>query len=198
MGRGLRKMRMLRTLIAGWAALAALLPIEAYAQGTGEVTLYAKGHFKGVRRAISGPRQHIDPPFVVRSVMLPPGTQWELCSGSTFSGCRQVSQSVPAMIMTVRSVRPVAALLTASEMPAGQSARGIPGQSLRGLASEYFVTPETGGSRVEVQPGTGEAMTRRAGEFCRSRGWRTSAHERLQTVGGRVYLADVLCVDTGE
>jgi hypothetical protein len=41
-------------------------------------------------------------------------------------------------------------------------------------------------------------MSRQATQFCRGRGWRSSAHERLQTVGGRVFLADVLCVNTGE
>jgi hypothetical protein len=48
---------------------------------------------------------------------------------------------------------------------------------------------------VAVLPATGEAMTRRAGDFCRARGWRSSAHARLQTDAGGKYLADVLCVD---
>ena len=186
---------MLRGMIAAVAAWAVLLPVQASAQAGGEVILHSKGHFKGARRIIAGPRQHIEPPFVMRSVTIPSGAVWEFCSGNTFSGCRQFSQSVPATVMTVRSARPVAAVLpsTATTLPTGATIRG---QSLRGMSSEYFVTPETGGVRVEVQPNTAEAMTRRAGEFCRSRGWRSSAYERLQTVAGRVYLADVLCVDT--
>lgn len=192
-------MRMLRAWIAGCAVFAAVLPVEAAAQSSGSLGLYGKGHFKGARRSVAGPRTYIDPPIVVRSVMVPPGTQWELCSGSTFSGCRQISQSVPAMVMTVRSVRPVAAVLAASPSAPGQPpVPGGRGQSLRGHASEYFVAPDLGGNRIEVQPATGEATARRAGEFCRSRGWRRSAHERLQTVGGRVFLVDVLCVDTAE
>jgi len=63
------------------------------------------------------------------------------------------------------------------------------------MASEYFVAPEQGGSRVEVQSGTAETMTRKAVEFCRSRGWRSSAHARMQTVGESTVLADILCVD---
>lgn len=186
---------MLRTMMAAAGALAMILPIQATAQTSGEVTLHSKGHFKGARRVIAGPRQHIEPPFVMRSVTIPSGAVWEFCSGNKFSGCRQFSQSVPAMVMTVRSARPVAAVLpsTATTLPTGGTVRG---QSLRGMSSEYFVTPETGGIRVEVQPNTAEAMSRRAEEFCRSRGWRASAYERLQTVGGRVHLADVLCVDT--
>jgi len=97
------------------------------------------------------------------------------------------------MVMNVRSARPVANIIPAS----ATAAQGLPGtgQSLRGLASEYFVAPERGGNRIEVQPGTAEAMSRGAIEFCRSRGWRASAHQRLQTVDGRFYLADVLCAN---
>lgn len=189
---------MLRILMAGAAAFAVVLPGQGYAQTSGEMTLHGKGHFKGMQKVIAGPRQYLEPPFVVKSVTIPAGTQWELCSGNTYSGCRQISQSVPTMVMTVRSARPVAGILPSDATTPGQSPgqplRGT-GQSLRGLASEYFVSPEAGGIRVEVNPGTAEAMTRQAGEFCRTRGWRTSAHERLQTVGGRFYLADVLCVN---
>lgn len=185
---------MLRMLMAGLATIAVLLPTQALAQTGGEMTLHNKGHFKGIQKVVAGPRQYIDPPFVVKSVTIPAGTQWELCSGNTYTGCRQVSKSVPAMVMTVRSARPVAAILTSDATSPGQPARGV-GQSVRGLASEYFVAPGAGGNRVEVTPGTAEAMTRQAGEFCRTRGWRTSAYERLQTVDGRFYLADVLCVN---
>ena len=179
---------MFRKLVVGAAVFAVLLPTPALAQG--EMTLHGKGRFKGPQKIIAGPRQYIDPPFLVKSVTIPVGTQWELCSGNTYSGCRQYSKSDPSMVMTVRSVRPVAAILSADVTADGQPVRGI-GRSLRGLASEYFVSPENAGNRVEVVPGTAEAMTRGAGEFCRTRGWRTSAHERLQSVAGRFYLADV-------
>jgi hypothetical protein len=195
-------MPMYRTLMAGAAAAAALLPAPAVAQADAQMTMYARGNFKGFGKTIDGPRQHIEPPFVVKSIRLSPGTEWELCSGNTFTGCRQFKQSVPAMIMTVRSARPVAAILPATAAPGaaspGQPLRGGAGASLRGMASEYFVAPDERGNRVEVQAGTAEAMSRRAEEFCRARGWRTSVHERLQMVGGRFYLADVLCVNTAK
>lgn len=188
---------MLRILMAGAVTMAVLVPTQADAQTSGPLRLHGKGHFKGPQKIIAGPRQHIEPPFLVKSVTIPTGTQWELCSGNTYSGCRQYSKSDPGMVMTVRSVRPVASILSAETTADGQPLRGN-GRSLRGLASEYFVSPETAGNRVEVTPGTAEAMSRGAADFCRTRGWRTSAHERLQTVGGRFYLADVLCVnDTG-
>jgi hypothetical protein len=183
---------MLRTMIVGAAAIAALLPGQGAAQSAAGLTVYSQGHLKGARTAIGGPSQYRRP-LVVRSLVAPPGTDWELCSGLTYTGCRQVSGTVSAMVMTVRSARPVAAVLPTSAIA---RAGGAPtGQSLRGVASEYFVAPDEGGSRVEVQPGTAEAMTRRASEFCRTRGWRSSAHGRMQKAGGRMYLADVLCVD---
>ena len=191
---------MFRLLMSGAAATAVLLSAGAFAQASQEpdaqATLYNKTRFKGVRRTIVGPTQFGEP-FPVRSVNIPAGTQWELCSGTKYSGCRQITQSTPSMVMTVRSARPVAAVLTSASGPApSQSLRGG-GGSLRGIASEYFVAPDRGGNRIEVQPGTAEMMSRRAIEFCKARGWRTSAHERLQSVAGRFYLADVLCADTG-
>ena len=184
---------MLRTLMAGVAAIAALLPTQTYAQANREVTLFSRGHFKGARYTITEPTQ-FQVPFVMKSVVIPAGSVWEFCSGSTYSGCRQLSQSVPATVMTVRSVRPVATILPASATPSGGT---LSGQSLRGMASEYFVAPDEGGNRVDVQPGTTEAMSLRASEFCRSHKWRSSAYARLQSIGGRFYLADVLCSDTG-
>jgi hypothetical protein len=191
---------MFRRLMSGAAAVAVLLSTGAFAQASqapdAEATLYNKGHYRGARRTVVGPTQFGEA-FQVRSVNISPGTQWELCSGTKYSGCKQITQSTPSMIMNVRSARPVATILTsASGPPTSQSLRGG-GGSLRGIASEYFVAPDSGGNRIEVQPGTAEAMSRRAIEFCQARGWRTSAHERLQSVMGKFYLADVLCADTG-
>ncbi len=183
---------MLRTLMAGAAAIAAFLPTPASAQINDGISLFSRGHFKGTRNAIAEPAQ-FGSPLVVRSLVVAPGTQWELCSGNTYTGCRQVSGSIASMVMTVRSARPVANILSASA--ARRSGGTGPGPSLRGMASEYFVTPGGSGQRVVVQPATPESASRRAGEFCRSRGWKSSAYERLQPVGGQVYLADVLCAD---
>jgi hypothetical protein len=191
---------MFRLLMSGAAAGAVLLSAGAFAQASqapdAQATLYNKGHYRGARRTVVGPTQFGEA-FQVRSVNISAGTQWELCSGTKYSGCKQITQSTPSMIMNVRSARPVATILTsASGPPTSQSLRGG-GGSLRGIASEYFVAPDNGGNRIEVQPGTAETMSRRAIEFCQARGWRTSAHERLQSVAGKFYLADVLCADTG-
>jgi hypothetical protein len=181
-------------MIVGALALGGLLPVQASAQTASELTMFSRGQFNGARTIATGPRRGIDPAVTVRSVMIPPGTQWELCSGSTFTGCRQFSQSQPAMVMTVRSVRPIAPVIQSSQSAPPGAIGGA--QSLRGWASEYFVSPDVNGNRVQVQAGNAEGMSQRAHEFCRSRGWRSAAHQRVQTVGATSYLADVLCVDS--
>ena len=165
---------------------------SALAQSNDEAVLFSQGHFKGFSMRISGPTRSIDA-LVVKSIQIPQGSSWELCSGSTFTGCTRITQSRAAMAITVRSARPVAPPIpaTATVSPGPVKASG---GSLRGLASEFFVTPEEGGNRIEVDPGAG-ALPRRATDFCRAHGWRTSAYEREQAIDGRRYLADVLCAD---
>ena len=136
-------------------------------------------------------------PFTVKSVQIPEGQSWELCSGNTFSGCKRFSSSVPATAMTVRSVRPagMAVIVPGGTVSAtGVFERAPPSPSLRGLASEFFVAPDKKGNRIEVSPGTPEAASAKATEYCKSVGWGGSAHAGLQTAGGRSYLVDVLCV----
>ena len=165
---------------------------SALAQSNDEAVLFSEGHFKGFSMRISGPTRSIGA-LVVKSIQIPQGSTWELCSGSTFTGCTRITQSKGAMVLTVRSARPVAPPIpaTATVSPGPVKASG---GSLRGLASEFFVTPEEGGNRIEVDPGAG-ALPRRATDFCRAHGWRTSAYQREQAIDGRRYLADVLCAD---
>ena len=187
---------MLRTRLLAAAAIAAAVPATVSAQADNEVKLYNKGHFSGAKRTLNGPTQ-LEAPFTMRSVTIPADREWEFCSGATFTGCRSLSQSVPAMVMTVRSARPVAKMLTSGAQIGPVSAGGA-GSSLRGIASEYFVLPEQGGNRVEVSPGTSEGTSQRAREFCRARGWRESPYARRQDVSGRYFLADVLCSDSAQ
>lgn len=183
---------MVRKLIV--AAALASLASSASAQEQGLV-LYSKGHFEGFSQTIDGPRTNMSP-LDVKSIRVPPGTSWDLCSGNTFSGCTRFSESKEAMARTVRSVRPVAPAIpeTASTAVAAGPVAGS-GPSLRGLASEFFVVPAQAGARIEVAGQAAGASSTAATEFCRAHGWRMSAYERVQTVSGRTFLADVLCVN---
>ena len=189
---------MVRGLVTGLAGLAALLPVEAQAEtdDEGEVILYSRGRYSGARYVLAGPQQGIRLSFSVRSVRIPEGVTWEFCTGNKFTGCRKLSQSMPALIMTVRSARPVSA--SASAAATATAGLAPPSPSLRGVVSEYFVAPEQNSRRIEVREGTADAAARRADEFCRALGWRSSAHQALQTVDGSSYLTDVLCVRSGE
>ena len=187
---------MLKKVLFGAVMLAALLPAQSQAQEqpSTELVLYPKGNFKGGGYSIAGASQSMRV-FTVKSVKIPEGQSWELCSGNTFTGCREFSKSDEAMVMNVRSVRPVAARITTVGAEVGAVVTG-PNPSLRGMASEYFVAPDDRGARIEVPEGTAEAMSRRAEGFCRMRGWRTAAYARLQSLQNRTFLADVLCSDT--
>lgn len=180
-------------VFAAAAMIAGFVASSASAQPSAEARLYTRANFSGPTVVVSAPRQAIGP-IKVKSIQIPAGTSWDLCTGNTFTGCKTFSASDPAIAMTVRSVRPLAAPIPATAT-AVVAAQGLQGSavSLRGLASEFFVIPEQGGVRVEAA-GVGDA-SRVATAFCRSRGWRTSARERVQTVGGRILLADVLCAN---
>ena len=160
---------MLKKWMLGGVALAAMLPAQSHAQeqAPAELVMYGQGRYKGYSYSVAGASQSMRIPFTVKSVQIPEGQAWELCSGNTFSGCKEFTQSDPSMVMNVRSVRPVAAR----------------------------ITTDTNGARIEVPAGTGEAMSVAAREFCRVRGWRYSVHARLKTLDGRTFLADVLCSD---
>jgi hypothetical protein len=136
-------------------------------------------------------------PFTVKSIQIGPGRSWELCSGNTFTGCKRFSSSVEATAMNVRSARPVGQAVVVpggTVTPTGTFEPAAPTPSLRGMRSEFFVAPQRKGSRIEVKPGTPEEAARQAQEYCRSIGWRSSAHADLQAANGSAFLVDVLCV----
>lgn len=174
-------------------AVAASLSAQAAAQDQG-ATLYSKGHFTGSSMTIAGPTTKMTP-FQVKSLRIPSGTVWELCSGNTFTGCERFSESKAAIARTVRSVRPVAPPIAESVAVPGQGPVAGSGPSLRGLASEFFVVPAQERARIEVSDKVAGSASTAATAFCRTHGWRMSVYERVQTISGRTFLADVLCVN---
>ena len=184
---------MVRRMFVLAATVAFLAPYSAaIAQSDGQAELFSRALFKGSPVTVSGPTRSMGG-FVVKSLRLAPNSAWELCTGNTFTGCTKFTQSRSAMAMTVRSARPVAPPITASAIAPSAHLKGSD-LSLRGLASEFFVMPQEGGARIEVDDRKG-GDSQRANEFCRAHGWRISAYEREQAVEGRRYLADVLCTD---
>jgi hypothetical protein len=173
----------------GAALAAVLIATPAAAQNDQRLTIYSSTRFREGSRSFTGSTEKIKPVFKARSVHVPEGSVWELCTGETFSGCRRVDHSIESGIFSVRSVRPVATAI--------RSAPGVTlaNKSLRGADSEFFVAPTRGSERVGIVGGKLGTMQDSADSFCQSAGWRRAAHARLQSVGGTYYLIDVLCVN---
>ena len=190
---------MRRVLGIGLAGAAMALAGAAQAQSTGEMTIYSKGHFKGANLGLAGPLTNIDPVFTAKSIQITPGSAWEVCSGRTFTGCRRIDKSVESGVFSVRSARPIAPVVSTRVGPGiTEGPNGTiepPNQSLRGLASEFFVAPNQGGQRVGVPDNKPENMRKAADQFCQAAGWRQSVHARVQEVGSVYYLVDVLCAN---
>ena len=75
----------------------------------------------------------------------------------------------------------------------------IGGQSLRGIASQYWPAPEINRRRVEACPGSNNGSARCAQEtadrFCSFAGWRRAQFVQQVTVNRRQLLSDVLCTN---
>lgn len=172
------------------AAFAAQLSVPAAAQRQGEITFYSDIAFRGQSFTVTGPREILRLPFTVRSARVAPGDRWTVCTEIRYRGrCNEVDETQGNIAWRVRSARPLSG---------GGTVPGN-GQSLRGMASEYFHQPSDGRGRVlscAYGAATASCAAQTADQFCRSRGWTASSYERQETVQGRVYLADVLCTRT--
>lgn len=169
----------------------------ALAQARGEMTLYSAPNFGGTRYTVTGPRQNIALPWPVRSIRIIRGERWQVCARNGYQGgCATFDGSVSNLRRIVASARPLG-VPTPLPQPVPPGGGGNPGPSLRGMSAEFFAAPRSGGRRVEgSRRGIPSEASAAADRFCRSRGWTASAHERMQTVGGVNYLADVLCTRT--
>lgn len=154
------------------------------AQAPGEMTLFSGPGFTGARYTVTGQRNILTIPFRVRSVLIARGEPWQLCTRTQLRGCTTYRSSVRSISLQVRSARPVTAVAPSP---------GQHGPSFRGVTTELFVRPEINGRRVAAR-GTAAGAQSSANDFCRRVGWTRSAYQRLETIGGRVYLMDVLCV----
>ena len=136
----------------------------------------------------------------VNSVRVPNG-RWELCERTRYRGnCRTVDRDTPMLNnvlrgITVQSIRPVG----------GGGGGWNPNppandQVARGNFAEFHTEPARGNNRIlacQAGSATANCAARTADTYCRSIGWNGSAREHMETVSGRVYLADVLCVRSG-
>ena len=184
----MRPMRKMATLLL---VACSLMPASSLAQRQGEITFYSDIAFRGRTYVVTGPRENISIPFLVRSARVSPGDSWQVCTGRGYSGlCNRVSDNAGNVAWRVASARP-----EGGNRP-GTGAPGV-NQSLRGMSAEFFYQPTSDGRRIEsCASGAAACATESANRFCQARGWTASSYERQETVAGRNYLADVLCTRT--
>ena len=186
---------MLKRLVFVAAMVACLLPAQASAQQDEQATLYDKGHFKGRNITLEGPTR-LQTPFAARSIKIPQGKAWELCSGNTFTGCKEFNASDEAMIINVRSARPVAPGLR-RRSGRSEAARGLRYaafraniSSLRMLAATAFTSQAAsprkrpGWPRISAEHAAGAPRPMNA--FSRSPGRPISPTCSAPTAAGRL------------
>lgn len=187
-----------------WALLAAVV---IAAPALASVTVYRDPGFRGPAVAVERANANLGLRFPVSSVRVARG-EWELCSEPNFRGrCLLVAQNTANLRATYGWAGPLQSVRPRNDGPPpfGPPPGGGGGgrsETLRGMASQFWPAPRTGGdgtvgSRVLACPrgsATANCASENANSFCRRQGWTRQAYNRMETEAGRNYLADVLCV----
>ena len=167
-----------------------------------EATIYRDAAYKGPAVFIGEAKPNLGLAWPVNSVRVANG-RWELCEKTRYRGaCRTIDRDTPMLNnilrgLSIQSIRPVGS---------GGGGGGWNPQPpandrvARGNFAEFHTQPATGNYRVlacSSGAATASCAARTADTWCRSVGWNGSAREHMETVAGREYLADVLCVRSG-
>ena len=185
---------------AGLFASSSAQPPEDKMLRPPEATNYRDAAYKGPAVFIGEEKSNLGLAWPVNSIRVASG-RWELCERTRFRGqCRTVDRDTPMMGnilrgITVQSIRPVGS--------GGGGWNPNPpanDQVARGNFAEFHTQPSQGNYRVLActrGSATANCAAQTADTWCRSIGWNGSAREHMETVAGRIYLADVLCVRSG-
>ena len=164
-----------------------------------EATIYRDAGYRGPAVFIGEAKPNLGLAWPVNSIRVPNG-RWELCERTRYRGtCRTVDRDTPMLNnilrgITVQSIRPVGSDGGGGWQPPAND------QVARGNFAEFHTQPSERNYRVLAcarGAATANCAAQAADNWCRSIGWNGSAREHMETVGGRVYLADVLCVRSG-
>lgn len=147
-----------------------------------QIIFFSEPGFGGARYSVNSARPNVTVPYLVRSIVVLQGDRWEVCTRSEYRNCVTLSGSNRSTNLLVRSVRPL-----------DEFNGSVGGQSLQGMATRYYPAPTLNGRRIRVVPATADRAQDRADRFCKRAGYNYARYQLLQTVSGRVYLADVLC-----
>ena len=196
-----------RLLLASVILLGASAPAMAQDRMAPNAQLFSAPNFMGRSLTITRETPVVQATWQPRSIRMGGGSSWEVCEQRHFMGrCTVVTGSSTNLnsqlgITRIGSIRP------AHGGPANPGPGPIPlptptptpganGQSLRGMAAEFFPAPQARGRRIDAcnsQGGSAACVAREADTFCKSIGYVRAKNSAAETVGGRVMLADVLC-----
>lgn len=166
-----------------------------------EATIYRDAGYRGPAVFIGEEKPNLGLAWPVNSIRVPNG-RWELCEKTRYRGnCRTVDRDTPMLNnilrgLTIQSIRPVSGGGGGGWNPNPPAND----QVARGNFAEFHTQPAERNYRVLActrGSATANCAAQTADTWCRSIGWNGSAREHLETVSGRVYLADVLCVRSG-
>ena len=165
-----------------------------------EATIYRDAAYKGPAVFIGSEKSNLGLAWPVNSIRVASG-RWELCQKTRYRGtCRIVERDTPMLNnilrgITIQSMRPVSGGGGGwNPMPPAND------QVARGNFAEFHTQPSQNQYRVLActrGSATANCAAQTADSWCRSIGWNGSAREHMETVSGREYLADVLCVRSG-
>lgn len=192
-----------RLLLASVILLGASAPAVAQDRMAPNAQLFSATNFMGRSLTITRETPILQASWQPRSIRMGGGSSWEVCEQRHFMGrCTVVTGSSTNLasqlgITRIGSIRPARVVPpNPSPGPTPLPGPGGNGQSLRGMAAEFFPAPQARGRRIDAcnnQGGSAACITREAENFCRSVGYASARNSAAETVGGRIYLADVLC-----
>ncbi len=183
----------------GWLAASSAQPPEDRMYRPPEATIYRDAAYRGPAVFIGEEKPNLGLSWPVNSIRVASG-RWELCERTRYRGtCRTVDRDTPMLNnvlrgLTIQSIRPLGTGGGWNPAPPAND------QVARGSFAEFHTQPSERNHRVLAcarGSATANCAAQTADSWCRSIGWNGSAREHMETVGGREYLADVLCVRSG-
>jgi hypothetical protein len=163
-----------------------------------EAIIYRDARYSGPAVNVSSDNPNMGLAWRVNSIRIRSGT-WQLCERTNYRGtCRTFTADTPQISryggITVQSLRPIGFRPDPDPLAPGDN------PSLRGMAAQFYPAPAENRYRVlacRSGAATANCAQQTARRFCSNMGWRTAVRQSMETVRGRVYLADVLCSNTG-
>ena len=192
-----------RLILASVILLGASAPAVAQDRMAPNAQLFSATNFMGRSLTITRETPILQASWQPRSIRMGGGSSWEVCEQRHFMGRCTVLTGSSTNLTSQLGITRIGSIRPARSIPPnpGPGLGPLPGpggggQSLRGMAAEFFPAPESRGRRIDAcntQGGSAACITRAAENFCRSRGYVSARNSAAETVGGRIYLADVLC-----